>query len=95
MYKPPIRLKISTERAIQLYNEATTAKIKTDRELFDRLASGRTSISIVNSVYNFLNESELKYFTEAGANFIGNPNLICILKVQKETFPGIYYIGEC
>ena len=95
MYKPPIRLKISTERAIQLYNKATTANVKTDRELVDRLGSGRVSIGIVNTVYNFLNENELKYFTETGANFIKDRNYTCILKVQKEVFPGIYYIGEC
>ena len=120
MYLHPIRLEITSERAIELYNlnmrkrrklfqdnDGYSWKVESEQKLNDILGNGRTSLWIDPE---FINKEEYDYFMENNANFFkkGNysgyykePNKIywnhniCILGVQKETYPGRYYIGEC
>jgi len=83
----PIRFEISSERAIDIYNRMSKIKVSTEEELNDTLGNGRTSISVSSTL---LSAIEINYLIDNGADI--NPIL---LVVRKETYPGIYLVGEC
>jgi len=79
--------------------------VSSEKDLNDELGNGRTTLWIDPK---FFNQEEYDYFIENDANFFHKGNYagltenpiyhrhnICLLGVKKETYPGIYWIGEC
>ena len=84
-----MRIEISVERAIELFNLAEPENTDADhvideQDLNDVLGNGRVCIGIKDEFLSIDEKLSLVYAYRP-----------IIMVVKKETYPGIYYIGEC